>query len=546
MVQDWAHFFAGMLHMICLQFRNLKYYKPVSRLDSAPVIRTDVCVYGATSAGVVAAVAARRLGRTAVLAAFDTHIGGLSSSGLGCTDFGNKSAIGGISREFYRRLGSYYHEESPDAEAWLFEPGAALRAFNDMLDEADVTLRTNQQLVRIHKTGSRIDAVEMSDGTIYHAAVFIDCTYEGDLMAMAGVSYHLGREANSVYRETLNGIHFGHANHNFYNWVDPYRTEGDPSSGLLPLIQDVRPGVQGEGDACIQAYNFRMCLTDDPANRIPFPKPTGYDPIRYELLRRYIETGVWDVMRLTSRMPNGKTDTNNWGAVATDHIGANYGWPDGSYADREAIFQDHVGYTAGLFYFLQNDPRLPDHVLHEMSKWGLPADEFESTGGFPPHLYIREARRMIGRYVVTEHDCRRTRTIDDSIGLAAYTMDSHNCRRLVIDGRVINEGNVEVPPDRPYPISVRAITPRAEECSNLVVPVCLSASHIAFGSIRMEPVFMVLAQSAAHLAHLAIADDCNVADVPYERVANELIAAGQVLQWPPAAGKPKVLAAAAR
>lgn len=527
-----------------VQLPNLQYYRPVARAESPQVIRTDICVYGATSAGVVAAVAARRLGRSAALAAFDTHIGGMSSGGLGCTDFGNKAAIGGISREFYRRLGAYY--ESPDGEAWLFEPSAAARIFRDMLEEADVLLRTNQQLVRVHKTGARIDAIEMSDGTVYQANVFIDCTYEGDLMALAGVEYHFGREANSVYRETLNGIHFGHPNHNFRAWVDPYRIEGDPNSGLIPLIQDVPPGVQGEGDACIQAYNFRMCLTDDPANRIPFPKPADYDPYRFELLRRYLNTGMWDVMWLTSRMPNNKTDTNNWGAVATDHIGANYGWPDGTYAQREAIFQDHVNYTAGLFYFLQNDPGVPEHVRHEMSKWGLPADEFQATGGFPPQLYVREARRMIGRHVVTEHDCRHLRTADDSVGLAAYTMDSHNCRRLVVGGRVINEGNVEVPPEQPYPISVRAITPKPEQCTNLVVPVCLSASHIAFGSIRMEPVFMVLAQSAAHLANLAIDGRCELAQVPYSALAADLLAAGQILSWPPATTSPKAVAQAAR
>lgn len=531
-----------VVNMRTAQLPNLRYYKPVGRSE-ARVLQSDVCIYGATSAGVAAAVAARRLGRSVVLAAFDTHIGGLTTGGLGCTDFGNKAAIGGISREFYRRLGSYY--ENPEGESWLFEPSAATRIFRDMLDEAGVRLITDQQLVRVHKTANRIDAIEMSDGTVCQAGAFIDCTYEGDLMAMAGVSYHYGREANSVYRETLNGIHYGHPNHNFRAWIDPYRTEGDPTSGLLPLIQDAAPGVQGDGDACIQAYNFRMCLTNVPSNRIPFPKPADYDAGRYELLRRYIAAGMWDLMHLTSPMPNGKTDTNNWGAVGTDHIGANHGWPDGGYAEREMIFQDHVGYTAGLFYFLQNDPRLPAGVLHEMSKWGLPADEFEATGGFPPQLYVREARRMIGRHVVTEHDCRRTRTADDSIGLAAYTMDSHNCRRLVIGGRVINEGNVEVAPDRPYPISVRTITPRHEECANLVVPVCLSASHIAFGSIRMEPVFMVLAQSAAHLAHLAIDAGCGVAEVPYGRLADELIAAGQILEWPPGLGKHKELATAA-
>ncbi|HEV7301148.1 MAG TPA: FAD-dependent oxidoreductase [Tepidisphaeraceae bacterium] len=518
------------------QLPNLRYFNPVPRLAAPPVIHVDVCVYGATAAGVVAAVAARRLGRTVALVAWDGHVGGLSSGGLGSTDYGKKDCIGGISREFYKRLGAYY--EHPEGEAWAFEPKVAERIFRDMLDEADVQPRVDQHLVAVRKTGSRIDAIEMSDGTVYRASVFIDATYEGDLLAMAGVSYHVGREANTVYRETLNGIHFGHPNHNFRAFIDPYRVEGDPASGLIPLVQDAAPGEQGAGDACVQAYNFRMCLSDVPANRRPFPKPANYDAGRYELMRRYLAAGMWDVMWLTSRMPNGKTDTNNWGGIASDHIGANYRWPDGSYAEREAIFQDHVSYIAGLFYYLQNDESVPDHVRHEMGKWGLPLDEFEASGGFPSQLYVREARRMIGRTVVTEHHCRHMQKDTDAVGLATYMMDSHNCRRLVVGGRVLNEGNVEVPPEQPYSISVRAITPHAEQCSNLVVPVCLSASHIAFGSIRMEPVFMVLAQSSAHLAHLAIERRCDVVDVPYEQLQSELLAAGQVLQWPPAPTAP--------
>jgi hypothetical protein len=513
-----------------LQLANLRYFSPVPRLERPPVVQVDVCVYGGTSAGIVAAVAARRMGKSVALAAFDEHLGGLSSGGLGATDIGNKAAIGGIAREFYRRLGAYY--EHPDGEAWTFEPHVAAGIFRDMLAQADVPLCTHQQLMRVHKSGPRIDAIEMSDGTIYRARMFIDATYEGDLLAMAGVSYHVGREGNQVYRETLNGVHFGHPNHNFRAWVDPYRVEGDPASGLLPLVQDAAPLVQGHGDACVQAYNFRMCLTDVLANRIAFPRPADYDPFRYELLRRYIAAGQWEVMWLSTRMPNGKTDTNNAGAIATDHIGANHDWPDGSYTRREAIFQDHVSYTAGLFYFLQNDPRLPEAIRQEMSRWGLCADEFEASGGFPCQLYVREARRMIGGYVMTEHNCRHRRIVEDSVGLAAYTMDSHNCRRLVVGGRVINEGNVEVAPNQPYPISLRAITPRPQECSNLVVPVCLSASHIAFGSIRMEPVFMVLAESAAHVAAMAMDGGCGVAEVPYGPLREALAEAGQVLAWP--------------
>lgn len=493
------------------------------------MIDADICVYGGTSAGVVAAVAAARAGLRVALACFDEHLGGLSSGGLGATDIGNKAAIGGISREFYRRLGEYYEKD----EAWTFEPSAAEQIFIDMLKEVHVAPRHHQHLVKVHKQGAHISAIEMSDGTLYRAKQFIDATYEGDLLAMAGVSYHVGREDNRVYHETLNGVHFGHPNHNFKAWVDPYVVEGNPASGLLPLIQNDASGIQGQGDRCVQAYNFRMCLTDVPDNRMPFPKPADYDPARYELLRRYIAAGAWDVMWLTIRMPNGKTDTNNYGAISSDHIGANYRWPEGTYEERETIFQDHVSYTAGLYYFLQNDDRLPDEVRRDMAKWGLCRDEFMATGGFPHQLYIREARRMIADAVMTEHECRGYRKVADSVGLAAYTMDSHNCRRIVVGGRVINEGNVEVPPTSPYAISYRAIIPKAGECVNLTVPVCLSASHIAYGSIRMEPVFMVLGQSAAVAAALSIKQRCGLQDLPYHLLRDALLSGGQVLNWLP-------------
>ena len=310
--------------------------------------------------------------------------------------------------------------------------------------------------------------------------------------------------------------------------------EGDPASGLLPLVQDATAGSQGQGDRCLQAYNFRMCLTDVAANRLPFPRPLDYDPNRYELLRRYIEAGVWDLMWLTIRMPNGKTDTNNHGAIGTDHIGANFGFPDGSYAERERIFQDHVSYTAGLFFYLQNDLLVPQRIRDEMAKWGLCRDEFVETGGFPHQLYIREARRMVGQHVTTEHDCRGRRSAEDSVGLAAYTMDSHNCRRVVVGGRVINEGNVEVPPEKPYSISYGSIIPKKEQCTNLSVPVCLSASHIAYGSIRMEPVFMVLAESAAVAACIAISNQGDLQSVPYVELSAALREAEQILTWPAA------------
>jgi hypothetical protein len=530
-------------HVTQTQLPNLYYYRPTPRASSPQTVEADICIYGGTSAGVSAAVAARRKGKRVALLEFGEHVGGLSSGGLGATDIGNKAAIGGISRDFYKRLGKHYGHE----EMWTFEPGVAEQTFLTMLKEAGVSAEFNKHLVKVHKNGTQgggITAIEMEDGSVYKAKMFIDATYEGDLLAMAGVSYHVGREANAVYKETLNGVHFGHPNHNFKAFIDPYVEEGNPRSGLLPLVQDEKPGVQGDGDKCIQAYNFRMCLSLEPSNRKPFPKPANYDAKRYELLRRYINAWQFDSMRLSIAMPNGKSDTNNYGAIASDHIGANYRWPEAGYEEREAIFQDHVSYTAGLFYFLQNDARLPKHVLDYMAKWGLPKDEFTGTGGFPHQLYVREARRMISSLVMTEHECRGLRIHENSVGLAAYNMDAHNARRVVVGGRVINEGNVEVAPERPYPIAYEAIVPKQEECTNLLVPVCLSSSHIAYGSIRMEPVFMVLGESAAIAATLALEQGISaVQKLPYAGLKKALVEAGQILSWPDAVDPRKTVSA---
>jgi len=476
----------------------------------------------------MAAIHASRRGRSVILAAFGSHVGGLTSGGLGATDIGNKDAIGGISREFYQRLGKHYGKD----ESWTFEPRVAERLFLEMLAEAGVDVRYEQHLIAVRKEGSRIIEISMESGERYSAEMFVDATYEGDLLAMAGVSFHVGREDNSRYDEIFNGCHLGHPNHNFKRFVDPYQVPRDPSSGLLHGISAEAPAPQGTGDHRIQAYNFRICLTNREDNRQPLPCPNGYDPAHYTLLARYLATGVWDVLGLSIAMPNDKTDTNNYGAFATDHIGANYEWPEGSYARREEIFQDHVTYMQGLLWFLSHDESVPAAIREELSEWGLPKDEFPETGGWSRELYIREARRMVSDYVMTEHDCVGSRQAEDPAGLAAYTMDSHNCARVVLGGRAFNEGNVEMGGFTPYPISYRSLVPKESECSNLLVPWALSASHIAFGSIRMEPVFMVLGQSVAEAAHLAIRSKTSVQKVDYETLKKELLAAGQVLKWP--------------
>jgi FAD dependent oxidoreductase/NPCBM-associated, NEW3 domain of alpha-galactosidase len=504
----------------------LRYYYRVPRSVPRTIV-SDVCVYGGTSAGIAAAVVARRLGRSVSVAAFGRRIGGLSASGLGATDTGRIAVIGGVSREFYRRAGERYGLP----ETFRFEPHVAEEVFEEWVAEHGIDVYREQRLDTVRMSRDRILELRMESGLRFRAAMFIDATYEGDLLARAGTSWFAGREGNAAYGETLNGVQF-RSGHQFRVPVDPYVVPGDASSGLLAGISADPPGTTGDGDHRIQAFNFRVCLTR-AADRLPFPKPAGYDANRYALLLRYIEAGVWDVLGNNQPMPNGKTDWNNNGAVSSDNIGRNYDWPDTDYWDRERIFQDHVTYQQGLLWFLANDPRVPAAIRAEVGAFGLPRDEFRETGGWPHDLYIREARRMVSEYVMTEHDCRGTTEIDDPVGLASYTMDSHNCKRVVVDGRVRNEGDVQVPTPAPFSIAYRSIVPRAGECANLLVPVCLSASHIAYGSIRMEPVFMVLAQAAATAASLAIDAGVAVQEVGYAALRRQLLRDRAVLEWPP-------------
>ncbi|TMV50872.1 FAD-dependent oxidoreductase [Paenibacillus mesophilus] len=511
-------------------FSRLSYYVPAEPTGSPLVVETDLCIYGGTAAGVAAAVQASRMGLRVVIAEFGRHLGGIAASGLGSTDHGNKGAIGGIAKEFFRELGTYYGTSEADGAVWYFEPHAAQRIYREWLEKAEIPVYYEQHLAAVEKRSGKLSQITMENGNVFRAAMFIDASYEGDLMARAGVSYHVGRESNATHGETRNGIQFGSHHHMFNAAVDPYVVEGKPDSGLLPGIMDVAPGTQGQGDRSIQAYNFRICLTNVPENRVPIPEPPGYDPRSFALLARYIRAGVWDFRSKKPNLPNGKTDTNNFGAVSTDHIGANHEWPEGDYKTRERIFQSHVTYNMGLLYFLANDESVPLALREERRQWGLAADEFTGTANWPHQLYVREGRRMVSEVVMNEKHCRHLRIEEDSIGMASYTMDSHNCRRLVLEGLCVNEGNVEIPVPGPYRISYRSIVPKGEQCVNLLVPVCLSSSHIAYGSIRMEPVFMILGQSAATAAAIALEGGTAVQDVPYEKLRQRLIQDGQVLE----------------
>jgi hypothetical protein len=509
----------------------------------------DLVIYGGTSAGVVAGVQAAKQGLRAIVIEPSPHLGGLSAAGLGATDIGNKDAIGGLAREFYRRVGAQYAREEAwrfeardkfrsgrqragEAEMWVFEPKVAEALFDAWIAEAGVELVRGDGLERergVKKSGAKLEALVLKSGRIVRGRCFVDATYEGDLLPGAGVRYTVGRESNATYGESWNGIQPELDKHQFDLAVDPYRVPGDPSSGLLPEIASDGPGERGAGDAKVQAYCFRMCLTDVAENRLPFPKPTSYDAQRYELLARYFAAGFAKVPWHSIGMPNRKTDTNNNTAFSTDWIGGSWTWAEASDAEREALFAAHRDYQMGLLWFLANDPRVPPAVQKEVQRWGLPKDEFVATGGWPHALYVREARRMIGPYVMSEQDCVGKRRCEDSIGLAAYTMDSHNVQRYAANGRVWNEGDVQVGGFPPYPISLRSLVPEEAQCTNLLVPCALSASHIAFGSIRMEPVFMVLAQSAASIAAEALASDLPVQRVDYAKLRARLLADGQKL-----------------
>jgi hypothetical protein len=504
----------------------------------AETIEADVVVYGGTAAGVSAACTSVRLGKKTVVAEFGRHIGGLTSGGLGQTDIGNKAAIGGFSRDFYKRLGGHYGKP----EAWTFEPSVAERELRALLAESKVPVRFGQRLSSVKKDGARIAEIAMEDGTVYRGKMFIDATYEGDLMAKAGVKYMIGREANERFNETLNGVRAKTPSHQFVVPVDPYITPSDPKSGLLPFISPEPLGTPGAGDACVQAYNFRLCLTKKPENRKPIEPPPDYDAKKYELLGRYFDAlkaaGKEATLRMflsISMVTPEKTDINNNGAFSTDYIGMNYRYPEADYATREKIWKEHENYIRGLLTFFATDLRVPEAMRREMNEWGLCKDEFQDTGGWPNAMYVREARRMLSDYVMTERVCRQLEKFDDVVGLGAYNMDSHNCRRIVRDGHVENEGDVQVGV-KPYPISYRSIVPRQAECENLVVPVCHSATHIAYGSIRMEPVFMILGQSSATAACIAIDDGLPVQKIAYPKLREQLLKDGQSLEWKPGTG----------
>ena len=522
----------------------------------------DVVVYGGTCAAVIAAVQAKKMGKTTIIVSPDKHLGGLSSGGLGFTDTGNKAVIGGLSRDFYHRVWLHYDKaeawkqqrkeeygnkgqgtpamDGAERTMWIFEPNVAEKVFEDYVREFDIPVKRDEWLDRqkgVKKENARIKSITTLSGQTYTGKMFIDATYEGDLMAAAKVDYHVGREANSVYGEKWNGVQVGvlHHRHHFgavKTPISPYVIAGDPKSGLLPRVSGEPVGEYGAGDKRVQAYCFRMCLTDHEPNRIPFPKPEKYDAKQYELLLRVFEAGWRETFGKFDPIPNHKTDTNNHGPFSTDNIGFNYDYPDGSYERRKEIIEEHKNYQLGWLWFIANDPRVPADVQKEMQRWGLPKDEYTDNGNWSPQLYIREARRMIGKYVMTELELTKKRPTPESVGMGSYTIDSHNVQRYVTpEGFVQNEGDIGVSTKGPYEIAYGSLVPKKAQAENLLVPVCVSSTHIAFGSIRMEPVFMILGQSAATAAVMAIDGKISVQDVSYAKLRERLLKDGQILEY---------------
>ena len=523
-----------------------------------PAVREcEVAVYGGTPAGVTASIQAARMGRKTLLLSFNRHVGGMTSGGLSDTDIGNRGSIGGLALEYYERMGSIHK----------FSPADAEELYLKMLAEAGVTVLFGRCLESAEMKRGRIISATFETGETIQAAMFVDATYEGDLMAAARVSYRVGREPRGAFEESLAGQWQQVSWKGVYQFcglpISPYVVADNPASGLLPEISQHKPGEPGQGDYRVQAYNFRMYLSDKDG-RIPFPKPKGYDPARYGLLARFLNCDPeikWTLNYTTKPMTDGPVqmkngDSNNAGSFSSDYVDGSHRWPDGTfepvnfselppprrgltiplrelYQLREEIFQDHVTYQQGLLYFLANDPQVPKELQERTRKFGLDQNEFTQTGHWPHQLYVREGRRMVSDYVMTQADCESKRVAEDSVGLASYAMDSHFCQRVVVEengkSTVRNEGGFGKACPKPYPVSYRAIIPKQDECANLIVPVCLSSSHVAYGSIRMEPVFMILGQSAGLAAGIAIGDGVDVQKVDYGRLKKQLLAAGQRL-----------------
>ncbi len=521
----------------------------------------DIVIYGGTSAAMTAAVQAKRMNQSVIVVSPDRHLGGLTSGGLGWTDTGNKYVIGGLAKEFYQAVYRHYQDDKSwnfqqreqygdraqghratndeDATMWVFEPHVAEQIFDAMMVENEIPVVRDAWLDResgVVVKDRKIVSIKMLDGQTFSGRQFIDATYEGDLIAAAGVQTTTGRESIADFNEPHAGVQTGRLFHQHHfdvldRPVDPYIVPGDPSSGVIPRVSADPPGEFGSGDDRIQAYCFRTCFTNHDPNRVPFPKPDGYDAAQYEVLLRCFAAGWEDVFGKFDPLPNFKTDTNNHGPVSFDNIGYNYDYPEASYERRAEIIREHETYQKGILYFIANDPRVPESIQNKMQRWGLAKDEFTDNGNWPHQIYVREARRMVGQFIMTENHLRKKIETPESVGMGSYSIDSHNTQRYITpEGTVQNEGDIGISTNGPYQIARGCLMPRAEQCVNLTVPVCVSSTHMAFGSIRMEPVFMILGQSAATLSALANQSQTDVQEIGYDALRERLLDDGQILQ----------------
>ncbi|WP_243286950.1 FAD-dependent oxidoreductase [Geothrix terrae] len=526
---------------------------PENLYASVPASAPDLVVYGGTPAGISAAVTARRMGASVLLIEPHRWVGGMMTNGLGNTDASGVSVIGGVAREFLQRMLAYY--QSPDAwplqapttfrsGAWgvdgtmrYFEPHAARAIFEKMLLEAGVEVALQERLddtapAPVLMESGVIKSIRLVSGRVVTGRVFLDCSYEGDLMAAAGIHHVTGREGNATYGETLNGLQLNpSALHQFPTGIDPYVIQGDASSGLLPGLRLLADATNGQADPGTQAYTYRLCLTTLASNRRPITKPADYDERNYELLfRLYAAAPTTPLAFGRDPIPNLKVDSNSGVAFSTDHVGANHAYPEATWADRQLILAAHRSYQEGLLWTLANHPRIPLSIRTQAATWGLAADEFPETGGWPDQLYVREARRMVGEAVMTEAHAFGRVQVSDPIACMAYPIDSHHVQRVVTpQGWVQNEGGVLAQIPGGFSVGYAALTPSRKECRNLLVPVCLSATHVAFGAIRMEPHFMMLGQSAAAAAVLAARSGSSVQIVSYPVLKGVLLSQGQVL-----------------
>ncbi|KAK5688049.1 hypothetical protein LTS10_000027 [Elasticomyces elasticus] len=513
----------------------------------------DLVVYGSTSGAVAVAITAARLGRTVALVSPQQHIGGIQINGLGATDidnqaeFQNSTTLGGISLEFHERISRHYGRSKrlaqvvegrlKDPEVWRFESKVAEEVISQWLSEypSIAIIKSRLRAVdSVNRTDSSIRSICLEHGNVLTGKVFVEATYEGDLLAASDIPWTIGRESSSTYNESLAGIRGETLYRQIEVDIDPHRNAGEPSSGLLYGISDEAFGIPGDGDLHLQSYSYRVPLTDTPENRVPFTRPDSYDPAHYELHRRYFAAGGKCYVP-KKRLPGEKTDLiGSESALSTDLLGMNDQWPAATYEERNLILSETAAFTKGLFWFFATDAGVPEECRAEWSRFGYCRDEFPDNNHFPRELYVRDGRRMVSDCIVTEATATRDnceQQVPDPIAVAYWPTDTHSVRRIMRDGRVHNEGFIfkDGHKWRPFGVSYRALIPRRSDATNFISVTCPSASHVGYGAIRLEHQFYAIGQACANACDIAITNSISLQDVPYEILGERLASQGVVL-----------------